>query len=120
MPNFHCHRTFASFLASDDELLIFRRFDELNARNLLHLQSELLHLEAQLREFDEEDAKDGSMDVMLASRCWETLESRAAQDQPREAERMELTRKIERAIHRYSKHASAPMRLTECLGWSLI
>jgi hypothetical protein len=56
---FHSHATFGDFLASDPELLIFRRFNLLNARALLYLQSELMSLETQLLEFDEEDVKDG-------------------------------------------------------------
>ena len=102
---FHSHATFGNFLASDRELLVFRRFDLLNARALLYLQSELMSLETQLLEFDEEDVKDGSMDVMLGAKCFETLSSRAADDLPREAERVELIRRIQDVTYRYSKSA---------------
>lgn len=100
---FHSHATFADYLASDPELLIFRRFDLLNARALLYLQSELISLETQLLEFDQEDVNDGSMDVMLAAKCFETLSSRAANDLPREAERFELIRRIQDTTYRYSE-----------------
>ncbi|KAF2124044.1 hypothetical protein P153DRAFT_391077 [Dothidotthia symphoricarpi CBS 119687] len=100
---FHSHATFADFLASDPELLVFRRFDLLNARALLYLQSELMTLEVQLLELDKEDMNDGSMDVMLAARCFEVLTSRAAQDFPREAERIELIRRIQDVSYRYNK-----------------
>lgn len=100
---FHSHATFGGFLASDPELLIFRRFNLLNARALLYLQSELMSLETQLLEFDEEDVKDGSMDVMLGAKCFETLSSRAANDLPREVERVELIRRIQDVTYRYSK-----------------
>ena len=101
VKDFHNYRTFAEFIASDEELLVFRRFDRLNARNLLYLQSELVALEARLKEFDDEDIADGSMDVMLSAKCWETFETRALEN-PREAERMELIRKIQKATNRYS------------------
>ncbi|KAF6798239.1 hypothetical protein CMUS01_15725 [Colletotrichum musicola] len=39
----------------DNETLIYRRFDELSARCILNLQSELLELEEQLQKLDEED-----------------------------------------------------------------
>lgn len=101
---FHCHKSFADFIASDDELLIFRRFDRLNVRSLLYMQSRLMTLEAQLAEYDQEDAADGSMEVMLSAKCWETLQSRAAEERPREAERLELIREIQNTTYQYSMH----------------
>lgn len=102
MVSFHSYSTFADFIATDDELPIFRRFDRLNARNLLYLQSELIALEARLQTLDGEDDKDGSMDVMLSAKCWETLLLRA-EEHPHEIERMELIRKIRIVIKEYSK-----------------
>ena len=97
----HGYRTFADFIATDDELFIFRRFDRLNARNLLYLQSELIALETQLSKYDSEDIEDGSKDSILSARCWETLALRA-EEHPREAERMELIRKIRKVTKKYS------------------
>lgn len=102
MVPFHSYSTFADFIATDDELPIFRRFDRLNARNLLYLQGELIALEAQLQTLDGEDAKDGSMDVMLSAKCWETLSLRA-EEHPHEIERMELIKKIRTVIKEYSR-----------------
>ena len=104
MAPFHNYSTFADFIATDDELPIFRRFDRLNARNLLYLQSELIALEAQLQALDYEDIEDGSMDVMLSAKCWETLSLRA-EEHPREAERMELIIKIRTVIKEYSRQS---------------
>ncbi|KAF4905254.1 hypothetical protein CGCFRS4_v000820 [Colletotrichum fructicola] len=62
----------------DNETLIYRRFDELAARNLLYLQSELLGLENQLNELDKQDAEDEDMDwqpkrrVLEAFKAWFT------------------------------------------------
>jgi hypothetical protein len=47
----------ANFIASDRNrtTLIYKRFDELAARNLLYLQSELAELQTEQRKYDEED-----------------------------------------------------------------
>lgn len=47
----------SDFIASDRDrtTLIFKRFDELAARNILYLQSEIADLQAQQRAFDQED-----------------------------------------------------------------
>ncbi|KAF2828506.1 hypothetical protein CC86DRAFT_437849 [Ophiobolus disseminans] len=47
----------AAFIASDRDrtTLIYKRFDELAARNLLYLQSELAELQSKQRAFDQED-----------------------------------------------------------------
>ena len=102
---FHNYRTFAEFITSDEELFVFRRFDRLNARNLLYLQSELVWLEAQLQEMDDEENSNANMDVKLVAKCWETL-SLKAEEFPREAARMELILKIRRVIKEYSMHYS--------------
>lgn len=102
---FHNYRTFADFIASDQELFVFRRFDRLNARNLLYLQSELIWLEAQLQEMDDEEASNATMDVKLTAKCWETL-SLKAKEFPREAARMELILKIRKVTKEYSMYTS--------------
>ena len=104
MTPFHSHSTFAEFIATDDELPIFRRFDRLNARNLLYMQSELIALEAQFQGLDYDDAQDGSMDVMQSAKCWETLLLRA-EEYPHETERMELIKKIRTVIRGYSRYS---------------
>jgi len=57
----------------DNETFIYRKFDELAARNLLYLQSELLSFQKQLNELDKSDANSDDMDLKDASRTWETL-----------------------------------------------
>jgi len=42
-------------MGTSPEVAIFRRFGALNAKNLLYLQAELVHLEKKLREFEERD-----------------------------------------------------------------
>ncbi|RYP65485.1 hypothetical protein DL769_006308 [Monosporascus sp. CRB-8-3] len=60
-------------LDADNETFVYRKFDELAARNLLYLQSELLVLEKQLNELDKNDANSENMGLKDAARTWETL-----------------------------------------------
>ncbi|KAJ3547765.1 hypothetical protein NM208_g1334 [Fusarium decemcellulare] len=99
-PPFSSYATFANFVASDPELAIFRSFQQLGSRNLLYLQSELLELENELKEFDHEDAVKADIDVMLSSKCWESFSARA-REQPRDAARMEVVRRIRETTKEY-------------------
>ncbi|KAL8878707.1 MAG: hypothetical protein Q9198_003543 [Flavoplaca austrocitrina] len=55
----------AGMMAHHEELAIFRRFDTLNLKNLLYMQAELIHLEAELRqmELDEKISADPNKPV---------------------------------------------------------
>jgi hypothetical protein len=55
----------------DDETLIFRRFSNLAARNILHLQAQLIALEHEI--LDADAVARGSKEGMVASMRWETL-----------------------------------------------
>lgn len=99
----------------DDESLIYRRFDELGARTLLYLQSELISSEHQLADFDREDVVDGDMDWVDAISDWEILNELAApnhQEQERVTEsvsrtkaktRIALIEKIRQKLETYRK-----------------
>ena len=52
----------AGMMANHGEVAIFRRFDQLNLKNLLYMQAELIHLEAELHqmELDEKSAANSS------------------------------------------------------------
>lgn len=63
-------------LDSDNETFIYRKFDELAARNLLYQQSELLVRQKQLNEMDRYDASSEDMDLKDTSRTWEMLKRR--------------------------------------------
>ncbi|KAL8992470.1 MAG: hypothetical protein Q9188_007576, partial [Gyalolechia gomerana] len=45
----------ASMIARYGEAAIFRRFDALNIKNLLYMQAELVHLEAELHQIEKEE-----------------------------------------------------------------
>ena len=48
----HGYPKLASLIGTDGSFAIFRRFDDLNAKNLLYLQAELADLEYRLRELE--------------------------------------------------------------------
>lgn len=102
LPSLHSHRTFGEFVCSDPELLLFRRFDVLNARALLYMQSELICLEARLREFDEGDEKNGSLEAMMPAVCFETILSRSSAGDQHEADRWQLIQRIQELTYQYS------------------
>ncbi|KAH6651683.1 hypothetical protein BKA67DRAFT_537543 [Truncatella angustata] len=59
----------ARFMGRQDEYAIFRRFKALNAQNLLYLQAELTHLEAQLHSL----AQRNGADRVVSSKDWWSL-----------------------------------------------
>jgi hypothetical protein len=91
----------AAFIASDPDktTLIFKRFDRLAARNLLHLQSDLAKLEAEQDALDNH-ASEEDMQSKQCLRNWEDF-SRAAISDPRYRERDELARRIRRVLKDY-------------------
>ncbi|UKZ82730.1 hypothetical protein TrVFT333_010526 [Trichoderma virens FT-333] len=70
----------ASFIGSDKDFFIFRRFSALSARNLLYLQDELLELESRLQEIDlKESLSQSQQDLWnLHSRREDSNQSRKA------------------------------------------
>jgi hypothetical protein len=54
----------AALMSKDEDYIIFRRFSNLNARNLLYLQDELVTLENQLESIDSDLQRIGERDVL--------------------------------------------------------
>jgi len=99
------YASLASFIARDpdSETFIYRKFDELSARNLLYLQSELLSLEKKLIKLDDDVQRSDDPDIHDAARTWEEL-SRQVEDGDREAkEKMEVIIQIRQKIKEYRK-----------------
>jgi len=93
----------------DNETFIFRRFNELGARNLLYLQTELLVLEAQLKKMD-----DATLDVSYpdhpdlkdAQRDWRELVRQSSLGNEKFVKRMNLVHELRGKIKEYRKHRS--------------
>jgi hypothetical protein len=93
----------AVFIASDRDrsTLIYKRFDELAARNLLYLQSELADLQAQQRAFDDEDLATRNLAVKQCSRNFTALTKARADGDVKQNQRWDLILEIRRAMKDY-------------------
>lgn len=91
----------ASFLVSDADqtTAIYKRFNRLAARHLLHLQSELAELQAQQDELDREEWS-GTLRSKQYSRNWPEF-CQAASHDPRQKQRKELAEAIGVALKEY-------------------
>ncbi|KAI9660683.1 MAG: hypothetical protein M1821_010035 [Bathelium mastoideum] len=91
----------ADFIASDEDrtTAIYKRFDRLAARNLLHLQSELAELQARQDEYDDEDNRSRDKEQKQALRNWNAFKIRAEAD----PSRLELAEEIRIKMKRYRK-----------------
>jgi predicted nuclease with TOPRIM domain len=61
----------------DGDTYMFRKFDRLAARNILHLQARLVALEYEIDQLDEQARQSKDPNVKLSSRRWETLMEQA-------------------------------------------
>lgn len=91
----------ANFIASDRDqtTAIFKRFNRLAARHLLHLQSHLAELQAELDALDREDTY-GHLQVKQYSRNWAEF-SKAATTEPRQQKRKELNDEVGKVLREY-------------------
>jgi hypothetical protein len=98
----------ASKIASDADktTTIYRRFDELSARNLLFYQAQLAELEEQLKEYDEEDGNAKDEASVECQRDWSEFERSANEGVVREKRRMHLAMKIREKLERYRKRTT--------------
>lgn len=102
---------FAEFIASDDDLSIYRRFRPLSARNLLYLQAELQVLEARLRDLDEKSKAEidngrnlgEKMEILQAARDWESFVRKAELGDERQMEKLKVVVEIRRVMKEYRK-----------------
>ncbi|EHK20569.1 uncharacterized protein TRIVIDRAFT_223886 [Trichoderma virens Gv29-8] len=85
----------------DSESFIYRKFDELAARNLLYLQSELLVLEKQLDQTDKNDAESDDMGLADTIMTWETLERQYKNGNEEARIRMNLIVKMRDKLKEY-------------------
>ncbi|KAH7379915.1 hypothetical protein BKA64DRAFT_686638 [Cadophora sp. MPI-SDFR-AT-0126] len=88
----------AAHLASSSELATFRKFSNLNMRNLLYMQTELIMLEAELKELDQQDASDKATSAVLQS--WEAVLRGTSE---RDATRKEVALSMRRKLQEYNE-----------------
>src|SRR5256885_291380 len=95
----------ADFIASDKEhsTSIYRQFENIAARNILYLQSELRELALRQEEFDRDDAT-GDLGATQAAIDWqEFCEQARDPDNERAQERMQLVKDIREKMKEYRK-----------------
>jgi hypothetical protein len=96
----------SAFIASDRDrtTLIYKRFDELAARNLLYLQSELAEIQAKQRAFDQEDLV-ADMHTKQCARNFADFEKAASQTNgdERQKERWKLIKEARETMKEYRK-----------------
>lgn len=89
----------------DKTTTIYRRFDELSARNLLFYQAELAGLEEELKQLDNEDRDAKDQTSIAFQRDWSTFVSYANGDgvtaKAKEKEKLELAMKIRDKLEKY-------------------
>jgi hypothetical protein len=82
----------AALLAKEHEYMIVRKFNRLNARNLLYYQSELTAVEEQLGLLDSQLSNDGATDEL---RSWPTFAT--------DNKRRNLVMKMRKLLREYSQ-----------------
>jgi hypothetical protein len=101
------HPSLAEFIAKhrDNSTAIYRHYDDLSARNILYLQSELAELRALQIQYDQEDAQPGEIDAKERCRDWNMFKTLAEEpgENRREQERMKLMLKIRATLKEYSE-----------------
>jgi hypothetical protein len=96
------YRTVATFLDSDENFMIYRRFGYLHARMLLRLQDKLRKLESMLDDYDDEDAGDETQKRLLMSRdSDEAACKKLAKEEPAAKTRTQILDEIEVVLGKY-------------------
>ncbi|OAA54183.1 hypothetical protein ISF_08410 [Cordyceps fumosorosea ARSEF 2679] len=87
----------------DYETFVFRKFDRLSARNLLHLESKLAYLEWQLDKADEQAAASPDNETLRSLRVWEAFEENSKHAGRLEQTRMKIAEDIRETLKEYRK-----------------
>jgi hypothetical protein len=85
----------------DCETLVFRKFNELSARNLLRMQSNMLSLESKLRDLDRSMCSRGSPDKCRTLLDYQATERHAQNLTPDEKEKQRLENELAINIKEY-------------------
>lgn len=102
----------------DGETLVFRRFRRLSARNLLHLQSQLVQLEQEIDELDMQARTSADLDARQASRRWETFTQLAADPDRPERVRMEKVNELSVKMKEYGKGPALYIHSSKLISYS--
>ncbi len=90
----------------DHEGFVFRRFDRLGARNLLHLESKLAYLEWKLDQADDQALYSGDNETLRSTRTWEAFEENAKDESRAEHKIMRICEDMEATLAKYRMSTS--------------
>jgi hypothetical protein len=85
----------------DNETFVFRKFGRLAARNILHLQSQIIAIERDVDQLDEEARRSSDLEARQSSRRWETLMEHAADKNRPEWKRVEKLNELRALLKEY-------------------
>jgi len=89
----------------DQETFVFRKFDELTARNLLNLQGELIELENRLATLDEEVKSSTDPYLRSSMRSWrimkETAEHAVGESKEKAQQRIDFGKELDMKLEKY-------------------
>ncbi|KAK2761714.1 hypothetical protein FQN54_001542 [Arachnomyces sp. PD_36] len=100
----------------DNEAFVFRKFDRLAARNILHLQSRLIALEKEIDDLDEAARRSSDLEARESSRRWETLMQNAEIHGRPEKRRVEKMDELNGRLREYYKALLLQSRIIEFNG----
>ncbi|KAF5720915.1 microsomal epoxide hydrolase [Fusarium globosum] len=96
----------------DQELLVFRKFGEISARNILYLQCELLSIESRLKAWDKQ--VEGSNDTALeqVAETWEMMIEEAEAGKTEAKDMLELVKQLRVKIKEYHEALDLQSRIS--------
>lgn len=99
-PAVEGYPTLACHMGACPDSSIFRRFGALNARNLLYMQAELVHLEEKLEALEEVDGGSKEGNAGVYSRDWYWLENSGEEGN---GQQLETVLELREKLKEYSK-----------------
>ncbi|EWC44254.1 hypothetical protein DRE_01080 [Drechslerella stenobrocha 248] len=102
----------AAIISTDAEMSVYRRFDRLNARNILYYQAELMYIESEMDKLDEEDRLNGDTAAGSHLRHFKDLWENYQDD--RVMKRKGLIQDMRYLLKEYNKCISVYKQLMDC------
>lgn len=87
----------------DSETFIYRKFDQLSARNLLFLQCQLIELEEKLKKLDVEIRCSREPDLIKSQVRWETFVEKSEEEDGPVRRVMEVQVEVQKKLKEYRK-----------------
>ncbi|KAI1035442.1 hypothetical protein LB504_006080 [Fusarium proliferatum] len=97
----------------DQELLVFRKFGEISARNLLYLQCELLNIEGRLKAWDKHIEASNDTALEEAAESWEMVVEQAEAGKPEAKEMLELVGQLRVKIKEYHETLELQSKISQ-------